>query len=78
MRYPPYETNPFEDVWDNAVSDTVETIKKDLDDIIREAVIESIEHYYEIPSQWRDEVLDIESDFQQEVIDELMKQIKIK
>lgn len=78
MRYPPYETNPFEDVWDNSIADTVETIKKDLPDIIREAVMDFIEQYYEIPTQWRDEVLDNEADFQQEVIDELIKQIKIK
>ena len=78
MRYPPYETNPFEDVWDNSIADTVETIKKDLPDIIREAVMDFIEQYYEIPSQWRDEVLDNEADFQQEVIDELLKQMKIK
>ena len=78
MRYPPYETDPFEDVWDNSIADTVETIKKDLPDIIRESVMDFIEQYYEIPSQWRDEVLDNEADFQQEVIDELIKQIKIK
>lgn len=78
MRYPPYESNPIEDIWDNSVSDTVESIKQDLPDIIREAVMEFIEQYYEIPSQWRDEVLDNEADFQQEVIDELIKQIKIK
>ena len=78
MRYPPYESNPIEDIWDNSVSDTVESIKKDLPDIIREAVIDFIEQYYEIPSQWRDEVLDNEADFQQEVIDELIKQIKIE
>lgn len=78
MRYPPYESNPIEDVWDNSVSDTVESIKKDLPDIIREAVSEYIEDYYEIPSQWRDEVLDIKSDFDEQVLDELIKQIKIK
>lgn len=78
MRYPPYETNPIEDILDNSVSDTVESIKKDLPDIIREAVMDFIEQYYEIPSQWRDEVLDNEADFQQEVIDELLKQMKIK
>lgn len=78
MRYPPYQTDPFTDIWDNSVSDTIESIKQDLPDIIREAVMEFIEQYYEIPSQWRDEVLDNEADFQQEVIDELIKQIKIK
>lgn len=78
MRYPPYESNPIEDVWDNSVSDTVESIKKDLPDIIREAVSEYIEDYYEIPSQWRDEVLDVKSDFDEQVLDELIKQIKIK
>lgn len=78
MRYPPYESNPIEDVWDNSVSDTVESIKKDLVDIIREAVSEYIEDYYEIPPQWEDQILDIKSDFDEQVLDELIKQIKIK
>lgn len=78
MRYPPYESNPIEDVWDNSVSDTVQSIKRDIDAIIREAVLEYIEDYYEIPPQWRDQVLDIEEDFKAEVVEELMNQIKIK
>ena len=78
MRYPPYESNPIEDIWGNSVSDTVESIKKDLVDIIREAVSEYIEDYYEIPSQWRDEVLEMKYDFDVQVLDELINEIKIK
>ena len=54
MRYPPYETNPFVDVWDNSVSDTAHEIKKDLMEMIEEKVREHVEEYFDIPPQWRE------------------------
>lgn len=78
MRYPPYESDPFTDVWDNSVSDTVQSIKRDIYVIIRDAVLEYIEDYYEIPPQWHDQILEIEEDFKAEVLEELINQIKIK
>ena len=78
MRYPPYERNEFQDIFESSVQDTVESIKKDLPDIIREAVSEYIDDYYDIPPQWREEVLEISTDFDEKVLDELIKQIKIK
>lgn len=78
MRYPPYERNEFQDIFESSVQDTVESIKKDLPYIIREAVSEYIDDYYDIPPQWREEVLDISTDFDEQVLDELIKQIKIK
>jgi hypothetical protein len=89
MRYPPYETNPFEDVWVNAVSDTAqrmlncpdfkkETIEaSDLDEI-EEMAREHVEEYFDIPPQWRDEVKEHEYDFIEDVITEAMSEIEIK
>jgi hypothetical protein len=74
---PPFESDPFEDVWDNSVADTATSVKVDLEDIIKDAIREEIKYYFEIPEQWRDDVLDIESDFIEEVIDTIMKDIKI-
>ena len=51
MRYPPYETNPFEDVFDNAVSDTAHEISKDLLEMIEEKIREHAEEYFDIPPQ---------------------------
>ena len=68
----------FEDVWEDAIADTVHNIKKDLTDIIREAVSEYIEDYYEIPSQWADSFLEMKYDFDAQVLDELINEIKIK
>ena len=68
----------FEDAWEDAIADTVHNIKKDLTDIIREAVSEYIEDYYEIPSQWTDSFLEMKYDFDAQVLDELINEIKIK
>jgi hypothetical protein len=78
MRYPPYETNPFEDVFDNAVSDTAHEISKDLLEMIEEKIREHIEEYYDIPPQWEDEIRDQEGDFIDEIVKEVMSKIKIK
>jgi 2-polyprenyl-6-methoxyphenol hydroxylase-like FAD-dependent oxidoreductase len=78
MRYPPYETNPLEDVWENAVFSTAQEINKDLLEMIEEKVREHIEEYLDIPPQWRDEVKEHEYDFVEDVITEVMSKIKIK
>lgn len=78
MRYPPYETNPFVDVWDNAVSDTAHEINKDLLEMIEEKVREHAEEYFDIPPQWHDEIIDQKHDFIEDVITEVMSKIKIK
>lgn len=78
MRYPPYETNPFEDVWDRAILDTASEIKKDLMEMVEEKVREHVEEYFDIPAQWRSEVKDHEYDFIEDVITEVMSKIKIK
>jgi hypothetical protein len=78
MRYPPYETNPFEDVWDNAVANTAHEIKKDLLAIVEEAVREDIEAYFDIPAQWHDEIIDQKYDFIEDIVTEVMSKIKIK
>lgn len=89
MRYPPYETNPFEDVWENAVSDTAQEMlncpifKKETNEMsdlaeIEEKARENVEEYFDIPPQWRDEVKEHEYDFIEDVITEVMSKIKIK
>lgn len=78
MRYPPYETNPFEDVFDNAVSDTAHEISKDLLEMIEEKIREHAEEYFDIPPQWEDEIRDQEEDFINEIVKEVMSKIKIK
>jgi hypothetical protein len=78
MRYPPYETNPFVDVWDNSVSDTAHEISKDLMEMIEEKVREHVKEYFDIPPQWRDEVDEHKEDFIEDVITEVMSKIKIK
>jgi gamma-glutamyl-gamma-aminobutyrate hydrolase PuuD len=78
MRYPPYETNPFEDVFDNAVSDTAQEISKDLLEMIEEKVREHAEEYFDIPVQWHDEIIDQKYDFIEEIVKEVMSKIKIK
>ena len=78
MRYPPYETDPFEDVFDNAVSDTAHEVIKDLPYMIEEKVREHVEEYFEIPAQWHDEIIDQKYDFIEEIVKEVMSNIKIK
>ena len=78
MRYPPYETDPFEDVFDNAVSDTAHEIKKDLSEMIEEKIREHAEEYFDIPAQWHDEIIDQKYDFIEEIVKEVMSNIKIK
>lgn len=78
MRYPPYETNPLEDVFDNAVSDTAHGMSKDLMEMIEEKLREHVEEYFDIPSQWYDEIIDQKYDFIEQVIKEVMSKIKIK
>jgi hypothetical protein len=78
MRYPPYETDPFEDVFDNAVSDTAHEVIKDLPYMIEEKVREHVEEYFEIPPQWHDEIIDQKYDFIEEIVKEVMSKIKIK
>jgi len=78
MRYPPYETNPFEDVFDNAVSDTAHEISKDLLEMIEEKIREHAEEYFDIPPQWEDEIRDQEEDFIDEIVKEVMSKVKIK
>lgn len=78
MRYPPYETNPFEDVWDNAVSDTAHEMSKDLLEMIEEKLREHAEEYFDIPTQWHDEIIDQKEDFIEEIVKEVMSKIKIK
>lgn len=78
MRYPPYETDPFEDVWDNAIADTTHEISKDLLDMIEEKVREHVEEYFDIPAQWYDEIIDQKYDFIEEIVKEVMSKIKIK
>jgi len=78
MRYPPYETDPFEDVFDNAVSDTAHEISKDLLEMIEEKIREHAEEYFDIPPQWEDEIRDQEGDFIDEIVKEVMSKIKIK
>ena len=78
MRYPPYETNPFEDVWDNAVSNTAHEINKDLPEMIEEKVREHAEEYFDIPTQWYDDIIDQKEDFIEEIVTEIMNKLKIK
>ena len=78
MRYAPYETDPFEDVWDDAVANTVHEINKDLIDMIEEKVREHVEEYFDIPHQWHDEIIDQKYDFIEEVVTEVMSKVKIK
>jgi hypothetical protein len=78
MRYPPYETNPLEDVFDNAVADTAHEISKDLLEMIEEKIREHAEEYFDIPPQWEDEIRDQEYDFIEEIVKEVMSKIKIK
>jgi len=65
---PPFD-NPIEDIWDNAVGDTVETMKKDLLGIIHCAVEEEVEFY--MPCD--DYIMDNADDFKEEVAQALIK-----
>ena len=65
---PPFD-NPIEDIWDNAVGDTVETMKKDLLGIIHCAVEEEVEFY--MPCD--DYIMDNADDFKEEVAQTLIK-----
>ena len=65
---PPFD-NPIEDIWDNAVGDTVETMKKDLLGIIHCAVEEEVEFY--MPCD--DYIMDNADDFKEEVAQILIK-----
>jgi len=78
MRYPPYDTDPFEDVFDNAVSDTAHEIIRDLSDMIEEKVREHVEEYFDIPPQWYDAIIDQKYDFIEEIVNEVMSKVKIK
>lgn len=78
MRYPPYETNPLEDVFDNAVADTSHEMSKDLMEMIEEKLREHVEEYFDIPPQWYDEIIDQKYDFIEEIVKEVMSKIKIK
>ena len=65
---PPFD-NPIEDIWDNAVGDTVEAMKKDLLGIIHCAVEEEVEFY--MPCD--DYIMDNADDFKEEVAQALIK-----
>ena len=69
---PPFD-NPIEDIWDNAVGDTVETMKKDLLGIIHCAVEEEVEFY--MPCD--DYIIDNADDFKEEVAQALIKDFSL-
>ena len=69
---PPFD-NPIEDIWDNAVGDTVETMKKDLLGIIHCAVEEEVEFY--MPCD--DYIMDNADDFKEEVAQTLIKDFSL-
>lgn len=76
-RNPPWDDQES-DAYDDAVSNTALEMKKDLNELIREKLEDTVLEYLEVPDKWHDMVIDNIDDFKEQVAQELLSHIKIK
>lgn len=69
---PPWD-DPEADAYEDAVSDTAYGVSKDLEDIIKEAILEVVEDYFDVPDKYADYILDDKEEFKYHVTDEVIK-----
>lgn len=74
---PPWDSTE-EDAWDNAVGDTAEYLKKDLKEIVREAIYESVDDYITVSEKWHDLIYEDKESFKDCVTEQILNELKIK
>ena len=73
---PPWD-NKIEDVWQRSVEDTAEGIISDLNEIVYQYALDNASEYYKIAPGWEDQILDIREDFDQEIAEKVIQQLKL-
>jgi len=68
---PPWDDQQA-DAYDDALSNTAYNVSRDLDEIIREALFEVVEDYFEIPEKHSDYILSDKEDFKLNVVNDVM------
>ena len=74
---PPWDSEPLEDVWEEAVSNTSDDLIKDLKDILREKLIDEVMDYIVCPSEWYDTIKEDEDNFVDQVIDDVISKLNL-